>query len=74
VLALVQAAGFVDAHATAQPRFPSQPLQLGVKIALAVACAGGPRRTLGPYVVTYKYVALKCGQGQAPSDSGIPPD
>jgi hypothetical protein len=62
VLALVQAAGFVDAHATAQPGRLGQCLQLGMKIALAVARAGGPRRTLGPYVMTYKYMALKCGQ------------
>jgi hypothetical protein len=49
-------------------------LQFGMKIALAVACTGGPRRTLGPRVVTNKYMVLKCGQSWSPRDSGMPSD
>jgi hypothetical protein len=62
VLALVKAAGFVDAHLAAQPSGLGQFLQLRVQLAASVCGAGGPRRTLGPHIVADKDVMFKCGQ------------
>jgi hypothetical protein len=62
VLALVQTAGFVDAHPRAQPGRFGALLQFGVQVAFTVHGTGRPRRSLGPRVVTDKNMALKCGQ------------
>ena len=62
MLALVQAAGLVDAHLAGQPSGLGQLLQLCVQIAGSVGGAGRARRPLGPHVVADKDVALKCGQ------------
>ncbi len=62
VLALVEAAGFVDAHAAGKPGGFGEPLQAGVQIACAVARAGGPRRFRRASIVADKHVTLKAGQ------------
>jgi hypothetical protein len=62
VLALVQAAGFVDPHLAAQPGLARQLLQPRVQFACSIACARGPRRVSGADVVADKDVAFKYGQ------------
>ncbi len=62
VLALVQTAGFVDAHLTAQPGGFGELLQLGVQFAFSVGGAGWAGRVGGAGVVADKDVAFKCGQ------------
>ncbi len=62
VLALVQAAGFVDAHVAAEACRLHLLLQLGVQAAASVARTGAPRRALGPRVAADKDMTLKCGQ------------
>jgi hypothetical protein len=58
VLALVQAAGFVDPHLIAQSRLAAQLLQPRMQLAFSVAGAAGPRRVGGALVMTDKYMAL----------------
>jgi len=62
VLALIQAAGFIDAHFAAQPGGLAPLLQLGVQIAASVGGAGRAGRVGRAGVVADKDVALKCGQ------------
>ena len=62
VFALIQTAGFVDAHLVAQPCGLGQFLQLRVQLAGPICGTGGARRTLGPDVVADKDVVFKCGQ------------
>jgi hypothetical protein len=62
VFALIQAAGFVDAHLAAQPGGLGQLLQLCVQLAASVCSAGGARCTLGPDVVADKDVVFEYGQ------------
>jgi len=69
VLALVKAAGFVDAHLAAQPSGLGQFLQLRVQLAGPICGARGPRRTLGPDVVADKDVVFECGQVEILLDS-----
>jgi hypothetical protein len=61
VLTLVEAAGFVDAHATAQAGGFGPPLEFGVQIAGSIGGAGGTRCALGARVVADKDVVLKGG-------------
>jgi hypothetical protein len=62
VLALVEAAGLVDAHFAGQPGGFGQLLQLRVQLAGPVGGAGRPRRTFGPHIVADKDMAFKCWQ------------
>jgi hypothetical protein len=62
VLALIETAGFVDAHAAAQPGFSGQLLQAGVKIAFSIAGAGWAGRFRRAHIVTDKNVAFKAWQ------------
>ena len=62
MFALVQAAGFVDAHPAAQPGGLGQLLQLRVQIAFSIGGAGRPGRVRGACVVADKDVAFECGQ------------
>jgi len=66
VLALVQAAGFVDADPTAQAGGFGPLLEFGVQITGSIGGAGGTRGAFGTRVVTDKDVALKGGHGLAP--------
>src|ERR1035437_7702952 len=72
VLTLVQAAGFVDAHATAQAGGFGPPLEFGVQIAGSIGGAGGTRCALGARLVANKDVAFKGGHGLSPVASWIP--
>jgi len=69
VLALVQAAGFVDAHLRAQPGFAGELLQARVQRARSVAGAGGPRRIGGTRVEADKDVTFKGRQARNLFDS-----
>ncbi|SPE27112.1 hypothetical protein SBA5_570004 [Candidatus Sulfotelmatomonas gaucii] len=62
VLALVQAAGFVNPHLGLEPCLSAQLLQPRMQFALAIAGAGGPWRIDRADVVADKNVALKRGQ------------
>jgi hypothetical protein len=58
VLALVQAAGFVDPHLASQPGLAAQLLQPRVQLALSIAGATRPRRVRGTLIKTDKYMAF----------------
>ncbi len=62
VLALIEAAGFVDAHGTSQARRLGQLLQLRMQFALSIRGARRPRRTLRTDIMADKNVALEQGQ------------
>jgi len=62
VLALVEAAGFVDADPTAQAGGFGPLLQFGVQIAGSIGGAGGTRCAFGARVVADKDVVIKGGQ------------
>jgi hypothetical protein len=62
VLALVETAGFIDAHAAGKAGFPAQLLQTGVQFAFAIAGAGRARRIGRANVVANEDVAFKPGQ------------
>ncbi len=62
MLALVQAAGLVDAHPSVQTGGSCQLLQPSVQLAYSIGSAGRPRRVRGAEVAADKDVALKCGQ------------
>ena len=62
VLALVKAAGLVDADTTAKAGFFGELLEPRVQIAFSIAGAGGPRRIGGTRVVADKDVAFEGGQ------------
>ncbi len=64
VLALVQAAGFVDAHLRSQPSLAGELLQPRVQLALPVARAGGPWRIGGTRVEADKDVAFEWRQAE----------
>jgi hypothetical protein len=73
MLALVQAAGLVDAHLRAQPGLARKLLQARVQSARSVACARGSRRIGRASVVTDKDVSFKWGQAEnllSPINSG----
>ena len=73
VLALVQAAGLVNAHFCAQPGLARKLLQPRVQRTRSVACARRTRRIGGASVVTNKNVAFKWGQAEnllSPINSG----
>lgn len=74
VLALIQAAGLVDAHAAGQARFPGELLQARVQFAFAVLAAGGTRRFRRTDIMADKDVAFETGQGQSSSRAGIMPE
>lgn len=65
VLALVEAAGLVDAHLACESRFPGQLLQAGVQLAFSIASAGGARRLRRANVMADKNVALEAGHGKS---------
>lgn len=69
VLALVQAAGFVDAHPAAQAGGFGKLLQLRKQLARAIAGARGPRSTLGTNILTDKHMTFKRGQNEKSSKS-----
>jgi len=58
VFALIETAGFIDAHPRAQSRCFYKLLQRGVKIALSVVSAGWTRSALGPNIMADKDMAL----------------
>jgi len=62
VLALVQAAGLVDAHLPAQPSGFAQRLQLREQFAGAIRCARRPRSTRRPRIKADKNMMFKCRQ------------
>jgi hypothetical protein len=64
MLALVQAAGLVDAHLGAQPGLARKLLQPRMQRARSIAGARGPRRIGGAAVMTNKDVAFKWGQAK----------
>ena len=66
MFALVQAAGFVDAHPAAQSGRLGQLLQLCVQVAASIGGTGGARRARRACVAADKDVALKCGQAVDP--------
>ena len=75
VLALVQTAGFIDAHAARQSCGFRQLLQLRMQVALSVAGTRRARRTFGAHVVANKDVAFKWGQSTIllnPDNSRLP--
>ena len=61
VLALVEAAGLVDADAAGEAGFPSELREAGVERTLAVGSAGGAGRIGGADVVTDEDVTLEEG-------------
>ena len=63
MLALVEAAGFVDADLAAQAGLLGELLQTGVQLALAIGCAGAARSVSMADVVADKDMAFKGGQG-----------
>jgi hypothetical protein len=62
MLALVEAAGFVDPDTAAQAGFLRQLLKPRVQFALSVHSAGRPRRIRGADVMTDKNMAFEDGQ------------
>jgi hypothetical protein len=64
VLALVQTAGLVDAHAASQSGIARELLQARVQLALSVARAGGTRRIRGADVVADENMTLEYGQAE----------
>jgi hypothetical protein len=62
MLALIEAAGFVDADPSGQPCLFRQFLQAGMQFAGSIASAGAPRRIRGPGVVANKDMAFEGGQ------------
>lgn len=62
VLALIQAAGFVDADLAAETGGFGALLQFGVQLAGSVACAGWTWSAFRARVAADKDMALKCGQ------------
>ncbi len=68
VLALVEAAGLVDAHPAAQTGFARELLQARVQRAGSVTRAGGPRRIGRARIETDKDVAFKWGQAEGPPE------
>ncbi|HEV2136539.1 MAG TPA: hypothetical protein VGR47_20130 [Terracidiphilus sp.] len=62
VLALIETAGFVDAHATGKAGFLAQLLQARMQIAFSITGAGRARRVRGADVVADKDVTFKPGQ------------
>jgi len=72
VLALVQAAGFVDADPAAQAGSFGALLEFSVQIAGSIGGAGGTGCAFGARVVADKDVALKGGHGLAPVGSWYP--
>ena len=64
VLALVQAAGLIDAHLARKAGGLGKLLQLRVQIALSILGAGGPRRTGGTGVAADKNVVFERGQAE----------
>jgi hypothetical protein len=62
VLALVKAAGFVDAHFACKSGSLGELLQLGVEIAFSIGGAGRPWCIFGTSVVADKDVVFKRGQ------------
>ena len=65
VLALVQAAGFVDPHPAAQPGLLGQLLQPRVQIAFSIGGAGGPRRIGGAELWQTKTWRSNAGKRQS---------
>jgi hypothetical protein len=59
VLALVQAAGFVNPNLACQPGIARQLLQPSVQFACSIARAGGPRCISGADIVADKDMAFK---------------
>jgi len=62
VLALIEAAGLVDAHARVEAGSLDELLNSGVQLGLAVGVARGARGVFGAGVGADKYVAFKRGQ------------
>ncbi len=62
VLALVKAAGFVDAHTSGESGVFQQLLQARVQVALSVARTGRPRGFRWPHIVADKNVTFETGQ------------
>jgi hypothetical protein len=72
VLALIEAAGFIDADPAAQAGGFGPLLEFGVQIAGSIGGAGGTRCAFGARVMADKDVALKGGHGVSPVTSWIP--
>jgi hypothetical protein len=62
MLALVEAAGFIDPHRVSQPCSFGQLLKLRMQFALAVGRAGWTRSALRAHIMADKNVVLKWGQ------------
>jgi len=62
VLALVEAAGLVDAHAATETGGLGELLQLGMKIAFSIGGTGGAGSTLGAHIMADKNMTFECGQ------------
>src|SRR6266702_8459918 len=71
VLALVQAAGFVDAHLRPQPGSLGQLRQLRVKFALSISGAGRAEGAFRAHVMTNKHMVFKYGQTGDPPHSRL---
>ena len=65
VLALIEAAGLVNAHSAGESRLLDELLQAGVQIAFPIAGAGGAWRLRRANVVADKDVALEPGHRQS---------
>jgi hypothetical protein len=71
VLALVKAAGLVNAHGGSQAGSPAQLLQLGMQFALAIGGAGWTGRIGGTGIKADKDVTLKRWQRGSSSGAGM---
>ena len=67
VLALVQAAGFIDSHPAAQPGLFRELLQPRMQLAFSIGRARGPRRVRGAGIVADKDVMFERRQAQVSS-------
>ena len=68
VLALIEAAGLVDAYAAGETGSAGEILQFGVQVALSIGSAAWARRAFRADVVTDEDMAFKGGQEEYPPE------